>query len=73
MNPTPAPLDVTAETFGRDATLFHGLLGFMATVSLALWGLVLLTAVLRFVACSVVYRPRRLQAPQLDLAEDEAA
>jgi hypothetical protein len=62
MHPTPQHLDVTAESFGRDATLFHGLLGFMATLSLALWGVVLLTAVLRFVACNVVYRRRPLQA-----------
>jgi hypothetical protein len=73
MTANPAPVDVTAETFGRDASLFHGLLGFMATVSLALWALVLLTAVVRFVACNVLYRPRRLQAPQLTLADPDEA
>jgi hypothetical protein len=34
----------------------------MATLSLALWAVVLLTAVLRFVACHVVYRRRPLRA-----------
>src|SRR3954451_5605651 len=55
-----ADLDlVAAETFGRQATMFHNLLSFMASVSWVLWALVLLTLVVRFLAGHVVYRRRR--------------
>jgi uncharacterized membrane protein len=47
---------VAAETFGRDGALFQDLLGFMTVLSVTLWAVVLLTAVVRFVACHVVYR-----------------
>ena len=41
---------VTAQaTFGRDGAMFEGLLGFVAQLSVVLWSLVILTAVIRFV------------------------
>ena len=62
MHPAPEHLDVVAaETFGRDAVMFQGLLSFMTTVSLVLWAVVLLTAIVRFVACHVLYRRRDLR------------
>jgi hypothetical protein len=42
---------VAAETFGRDAAMFQSLLSFMTSVSLTLWVLVLVTLIVRFVAC----------------------
>jgi hypothetical protein len=36
-------------TFGRDGAMFEGLLGFVAQLSMALWGLVILTTIIRFV------------------------
>jgi hypothetical protein len=53
---------VAAETFGRDGAQFEDLLGFMAVLSLALWAVVILTAVVRFVACHVVYRASSIPA-----------
>ncbi|BCW20075.1 hypothetical protein NtRootA9_27830 [Arthrobacter sp. NtRootA9] len=35
-------------TFGRDGAMFEGLLDFVAQLSLVLWGLVVLTVVIRF-------------------------
>jgi heme/copper-type cytochrome/quinol oxidase subunit 2 len=59
MRSAPDHLDVAAaETFGRDAVMFQDLLSFMTTVSLVLWAVVLLTAIVRFVACHVLYRRR---------------
>jgi len=40
-------------TFGRDGAMFEGLLGFVAQLSVALWSLVILTAVIRFVGIRV--------------------
>ena len=62
MHSAPDHLDfVAAETFGRDAVMFQDLLSFMTTVSLVLWAVVLLTAIVRFVACHMVYRRRELR------------
>jgi hypothetical protein len=62
MHFAPGHLDVVAaETFGRDAVMFRDLLSFMTAVSLVLWAVVLLTAIVRFVACHVLYRRRELQ------------
>ena len=62
MHAAPDHLDVlAAETFGRDAVMFQDLLSFMTTVSLVLWAVVLLTAIVRFVACHVLYRRRDLR------------
>ncbi|WP_297368129.1 hypothetical protein [Cryobacterium sp.] len=36
-------------TFGRDGAMFDGLLGFVAQLSVGLWGLVILTVIMRFV------------------------
>lgn len=45
---------VTAQaTFGRDGAMFSGLLGFVAQLSVVLWGLVILTAVIRFVGIRI--------------------
>jgi type IV secretory pathway TrbD component len=35
--------------FGRDGAMFESLLGFVSQLSVALWGLVILTLVIRFV------------------------
>ena len=48
---------VTAQaTFGRDGAMFEGLLGFVAQLSLVLWGLVTFTAVIRFVGIRIYRR-----------------
>jgi len=48
---------VTAQaTFGRDGAMFNGLLGFVAQLSVVLWGLVILTAVFRFVGIRIYRR-----------------
>ena len=57
-------LDVAAQTFGRDAAMFQDLLSFMASFSMALWVLVLVTAVVRFVACRLLYRRPPFQPVQ---------
>jgi hypothetical protein len=36
-------------TFGRDSAMFEGLLDFVAQLSVGLWGLVIITVVMRFV------------------------
>jgi hypothetical protein len=67
MHAAPEHLDVVAaETFGRDAVMFQDLLSFMTVVSLVLWAVVLLTAVVRFVACHMVYRRRDLRSSRRD-------
>jgi hypothetical protein len=64
---------VAAETFGRDAAMFQDLLSLMTSVSLTLWALVLLTAIMRFVACHVPARSRHPQSvPASRPHEDEA-
>lgn len=48
---------VTAQaTFGRDGAMFESLLGFVAQLSLVLWGLVILTAIIRFVGIRIYRR-----------------
>ena len=48
---------VTAQaTFGRDGAMFEGLLGFVAQLSGVLWGLVILTLVIRFVGIRIYRR-----------------
>jgi hypothetical protein len=63
MSTSTAPYEVmAAQTFGRDAAMFQDLLGFMAQMSLTLWAMVLVTAVVRLVACHVLYRRPRFRA-----------
>jgi hypothetical protein len=64
---------VAAETFGRDAAMFQSLLSFMTSLSLTLWAIVLLTAVVRFVACRMVYRRRPLPTVTLSRADEDEA
>ncbi len=48
---------VTAQaTFGRDSAMFESLLGFVAQLSVGLWSLVVLTAVIRFVGIRIYRR-----------------
>jgi hypothetical protein len=48
---------VTAQaTFGRDGAMFESLLGFVAQLSVVLWGLVIFTAVIRFVGIRIYRR-----------------
>ena len=49
-------IDVAAETFGRDSAMFESLLRFMAQLSLALWAVVVVTLVIRFVAVRLYRR-----------------
>jgi hypothetical protein len=71
MEPTTAGHDVTAaETFARDAAMFQDLLAFMTVLSLVLWAVVVVTLMVRFVACHVVYRDARTDQPPV-LAEHE--
>ena len=44
---------IAQSSFGRDGAMFEGLLGFVAQLSVALWSLVVLTAVLRFVGIRI--------------------
>ena len=46
-----------AHSFGQDAAMFNGLLGFMARVSLVLWAVVLITVVVRSIALRLYRRP----------------
>jgi hypothetical protein len=69
-----AHLDVVAaQTFGREEAMFQGLLSFMASVSLTLWAMVLLTAIVRFVACHVLYRRPRLPVVLTSRADEESS
>lgn len=43
-------------TFGRDGAMFESLLGFVAQLSVVLWSLVILTAVIRFVGIRIYRR-----------------
>jgi type IV secretory pathway TrbD component len=43
-------------TFGRDGAMFESLLGFVAQLSVVLWGLVIFTVVIRFVAVWIYRR-----------------
>jgi hypothetical protein len=71
---TAAQLDVAAaQTFGRDAAMFQGLLSFMTSVSLTLWALVLVTAIVRFVACRMLYRHRQLPTVRAIRTDEDKA
>ena len=63
---------VTAQTFGRDSAMFEGLLGFVAQLSVVLWGLVILTAVIRFVGIRM-YRRSAARAARVDTVAPSAA
>jgi hypothetical protein len=43
-------------TFGRDGAMFESLLGFVGQLSVVLWGLVMLTVVIRFVGIRIYRR-----------------
>jgi len=74
MHFSAAQLDVVAaETFGRDAAMFQSLLSFMTSVSLTLWALVVVTLIVRFVACHVLYRRRELRSGSLDRTDADGA
>ncbi|MFY9633983.1 MAG: hypothetical protein WAL27_04580 [Cellulosimicrobium cellulans] len=47
---------IARSTFGRDGAMFEGLLGFVSQLSVGLWGLVILTVVMR---CVGVWMYRR--------------
>jgi hypothetical protein len=47
---------VAQATFGRDGAMFESLLGFVAQLSLVLWGLVVFTAIIRFVGIRIYRR-----------------
>jgi heme/copper-type cytochrome/quinol oxidase subunit 2 len=56
-------LDFTSpQEFGHAASQFHRLIAFMTSLSWILWAVVLLTVLVRFVACHVLYRDRRSTA-----------
>jgi len=61
--------ETVQSTFGRDGAMFEGLLGFVAQLSVALWSLVILTAVIRFVGMRIYRRAAARRA----LAEVEVA
>ena len=50
-------------TFGRDGAMFESLLGFVAQLSWVLWGLVVLTAVIRFFGIRIYRRGAARTAP----------
>jgi hypothetical protein len=56
-------------TFGRDGALFEGLLGFVSQLSVVLWGLVLLTVVVRFVGIGLYRRGARRRAARMALVQ----
>ncbi|MDN4645940.1 hypothetical protein [Arthrobacter sp. PsM3] len=61
---------VTAQaTFGRDGAMFEGLLGFVGQLSVVLWGLVVVTAIIRFVGIRIYRRG----AASTRLVETEAS
>jgi hypothetical protein len=68
-----ASVAVTAQaTFGRDSAMFEGLLGFVAQLSLVLWGLVILTVVIRFVGIWI-YRRGAARAAHVEAAATSSA
>lgn len=67
-----ASVVVTAQTFGRDGAMFESLLGFVAQLSLVLWGLVMLTAVIRFVGIRIYRRGVAVTAPVETVASSAA-
>lgn len=58
-------------TFGRDAAMFESLLGFVAQLSLALWALVTLTLVIRFIGILMYRRGAARTAPVEAVAPNE--
>jgi hypothetical protein len=64
---------VTAQaTFGRDGAMFEGLLDFVAQLSVVLWGLVILTTVIRFVGIRI-YRRGAARTALVETAAPSAA
>jgi hypothetical protein len=63
---------IAQATFGRDSAMFEGLLGFVAQLSVGLWGLVILTVVMRFVGVGMYRRGARRRAARATLAETVA-
>ena len=59
-------------TFGRDGAMFEGLLGFVSQLSVVLWGVVLLTVVMRFVGIGLYRRGARRRAARMALVQAEA-
>lgn len=65
-------LTVTGQvTFGRDAAMFESLLSFVAQLSLALWALVTLTLVIRFISIFMYRRGAARRAPVDAVAPNE--
>lgn len=50
-------------TFGRDGAMFESLLGFVAQLSVVLWSLVILTAVVRFVGIRAYRHTTVIEVP----------
>jgi type IV secretory pathway TrbD component len=63
---------IAQATFGRDSAMFEGLLGFVAQLSVVLWGLVLLTVVVRYVGVGMYRRGARRRAALAAVAEPAA-
>ena len=60
---------IAQATFGRDSAMFEGLLGFVAQLSVVLWGLVLLTVVVRFIGVGMYRRGARRRAARATLVD----
>jgi cation transport ATPase len=64
---------VTAQaTFGRDGAMFESLLGFVAQLSMVLWSVVILTAVIRFIGIRI-YRNGAARADSVQTAAPRTA
>jgi hypothetical protein len=62
---------IAQATFGRDSAMFEGLLGFVAQLSVVLWGLVLLTVVVRFIGVGMYRRGARRRAARATLVDTQ--
>jgi type IV secretory pathway TrbD component len=60
---------IAQATFGRDSAMFEGLLGFVAQLSVVLWGLVILTVIMRFVGVAMYRRGARRRAARATLVD----
>jgi hypothetical protein len=60
-------------TFGRDAAMFESLLGFVAELSVALWAVVLLTLVIRFIGVFMYRRGAARRASAGAVASSKTA
>jgi preprotein translocase subunit YajC len=60
---------IAQATFGRDSAMFEGLLGFVAQLSVVLWGLVILTVIMRFVGVAMYRRGARRRAARASLVD----